>query len=76
MRGIACGCSAETREYEDDDARQLRLEQREERRKLRKERVEYYSTKLHAILWVMAAVAVTYYTDLPNVIVNGTNKNT
>ena len=38
-----------------------------ERRRKRAERAEYYSTKMHAALWLVAACLAIYFTDFVNV---------
>lgn len=40
----------------------------EETKKVRAERAERISAKIHAIFWVLAAIAIVYFTDLPSLI--------
>lgn len=43
-------------------------EERTREKRRRRERIEWFSTKMHAILWVAASVTTIYLTDLVNVI--------
>lgn len=40
----------------------------EESKKIRAERADRISAKLHALVWVLAAIGVVYFTDLFNLI--------
>jgi hypothetical protein len=40
----------------------------EESKKIRAERVERISAKIHALFWVIAAIGIMYFTDLFSII--------
>eukprot|EP00499_Haloplacidia_sp_CaronLabIsolate_P015709 CAMPEP_0196769758 /NCGR_PEP_ID=MMETSP1104-20130614/736_1 /TAXON_ID=33652 /ORGANISM="Cafeteria sp., Strain Caron Lab Isolate" /LENGTH=165 /DNA_ID=CAMNT_0042139861 /DNA_START=24 /DNA_END=518 /DNA_ORIENTATION=+ len=48
-------------------SREMEEERTREKRR-RRERIEWFSTKMHAILWVAASATTIYLTDLVNVI--------
>jgi len=48
---------------------------REQRRKKRADRAEWYSTKMHALMWTVAALVTLYFSDIVNVCVNSEKVN-
>ena len=50
-----------------NEDRAVRAARRREKRRLRNERAEWWSTKLHALLWVVAAVIAAIVSDFINV---------
>ena len=47
----------------------------ESRKKIASERMEQISTKVHALLWVVTAIAVTVYSDIIKVTVKDSRVN-
>lgn len=55
--------------------RPRRENEEEETKKIRAERIEKISAKIHAVIWVMAAVTVFFLTDTINLINKSTKMN-
>jgi len=53
-----------------EESRAVRLARRREKRRLRSERAEWWSTKLHALLWVVGAIVAFFVSDFLNVCLN------
>jgi len=55
--------------------RAVKAARRREKRRQRNERAEWWSTKLHALLWVIASAVAIYLSDIPNVCLKSENVN-
>ena len=54
---------------------QVEIGEEEEAKKQRAERIDYITAKIHALFWVLTALAIIYFTDLVNVAFNDTRVN-
>eukprot|EP00924_Labyrinthula_sp_SR-Ha-C_P010781 snap_masked-scaffold_35-processed-gene-1.38-mRNA-1 protein AED:0.08 eAED:0.16 QI:0/0/0/1/1/1/2/0/148 len=52
-----------------------KLSRKQLKRQKRAEKAESYATKLHALIWIVLATAVAYFTDIVNVITRSTKVN-